>query len=583
MQFELLGKQIEISDGRRNYMKILSYYKAMAEQAKKDFRQEYDDIFGSVFLNSTWADKFKKTYGSDNYMDNIVMRYVAKTRRFLANYGVYDLSDSDIWNAGIVATDREKSQLQYEFDMYIIECISKDEDDDSFISRLKSKFKGSYFPNCLYNDIMSLCDFVKDYLDAHKLAKIQFVYKKDVSQAEAIYQNLLDANIPASKKAELAYSLIELDPRSKLYYEYIFENLPQAKYEIVAIAKYLYIDMADLIEKDIKARFDLKQVTTEPEALHMMECLKETMQRYGVSQSVRKTELEKMLRDFDIKARTYDGHLYDTRELRAQAVADDDKLDKLHGDVKQLDKVSCKQYLTEIAHMECDQNARKKHLKLLNDRIEQLDREHLEHLLRDIASCDESVCEQLKNQVEQYDVSSEVKAPFLSQIEERIYTIWDAEDYAKFMKIYTETSVSDSEQIMRNCDLIRETGRTASKETFIKALELLNPDNVETAAKYAVAKEGGLFSSVINLGKKETCEILTLSGKVMHPDIVKAMEAVKAKKGNSFLSGFGFGKNKSKQQTARPETSNDVKYCSACGFKNSNTSKFCSACGNKLS
>ena len=66
MKFNLLGKPIEISEGRKNYMKILTYYKSMAAQAEIDFRQEYDNIFGMVFLNSTWAEKFKQTYGSDD-------------------------------------------------------------------------------------------------------------------------------------------------------------------------------------------------------------------------------------------------------------------------------------------------------------------------------------------------------------------------------------------------------------------------------------------------------------------------------------------------------------------------------------
>ena len=192
MKFTLLGKTIEISEGRKNYMKILTFYKSMAAQAEIDFSLEYDNIFGMVFLNSTWAEKFKKTYGSDDYMDNIVMRYVAKTRQFLANYGVYNLSDSVIWNEGIVSDDRDVSRLQYEFNSYIIECVSRDEDDDNFISRLKSKFSGSFFPNCLYNDIMSLCDFVLNYLDDNKIAEIQFVYKQDAEKASAYYSNLMD-------------------------------------------------------------------------------------------------------------------------------------------------------------------------------------------------------------------------------------------------------------------------------------------------------------------------------------------------------------------------------------------------------
>lgn len=285
MKFTLLGKTIEISEGRKNYMKILTFYKSMAAQAEIDFSLEYDNIFGMVFLNSTWAEKFKKTYGSGDYMDNIVMRYVAKTRQFLANYGVYNLSDSVIWNEGIVSDDRDVSRLQYELNSYIIECVSRDEDDDNFISRLKSKFSGSFFPNCLYNDIMSLCDFVLNYLDDNKIAEIQFVYKQDAEKASAYYSNLMDtvvteedelkllesvidmesskameilqhgvqkSKILSSNKEQLAYALIDLDPRNKSYYEYIFENFSYAKYEIAAIAKFLSIDLSDLIEKEIR-------------------------------------------------------------------------------------------------------------------------------------------------------------------------------------------------------------------------------------------------------------------------------------------------------------------------------------------
>lgn len=582
MKFNLLGKTIEISEGRKNYMKILTYYKSMAAQAEIEFRQEYDNIFGMVFLNGTWAEKFKKTYGSDDYMDNIVMRYVAKTRQFLANYGVYNLSDSVIWNEGIVSNDRDVSRLQYEFNSYIIECVSRDEDDDSFISRLKSKFSGSFFPNCLYNDIMSLCDFVLNYLDDNKIAEIQFVYKKDSSEAEAIYKNLLDANVPASDQERLAYSLIELDPRSKLYYEHIFCKLPQAKYEIAAIAQFLSIDLSDLIEKEIRRDFDLKSISSEDDALKMMDDLKLSMEKFCVTSSSRKTELEKILHDFDIKARTYDGVLYDTRELSSQAEKDDQMLVEMHGDVDSIDKDACSRFLTEIVHTQCTAAVKSKHLQLLNDRIAAIDNEYLGNLLSAVEVSDEAECNRLKDVINQYDAPEETKSPYIACVEKRIYTIWDAEDFERFSEIFVQTPVSDSDQVGKNCTLIRDTGRTEAKELFIKALYLLNDTEVEAAAKYAVAKEGGLFASLINMGKKETYEILTLGGRVIHPAIQTAMEAVKTKKGNGILSSFGFGKNKSKQQPVQTQPSVGAKFCSACGAKTDGVSKFCSNCGNKL-
>lgn len=526
MQFELLGKKIEISEGRKNYMKILTHYRAMAENAKIEFKKEYDDIFGTVFLNSTWVERFKKTYGSDNYMDNIVKRYVAKTRQFLANYGVYTLSDSVIWNDGILTEERSVSLLQYEFNSYIIECVSLDEDDDSFITRLKSKFGSTFFQNCLYNDVMSLCNFVLNYLDDNNLAEIQFVYKKDSSEAEAIYKNLLDINIPAVEQERLAYLLIELDPRSRLYYEHIFCKLPQAKYEIAAIAQYLSVDLSDLIEKEIRRNFDLKAISCEEDALKMMDELGSTMEKFCVTTSSRKTDLEAIIHDYDIKARTYDSVLYETRELCAQAAKDDCTLSELHGDIANLNEADCNAFISKVTQTECISTIKSKHLQMLNGRI---------------------------------------------------YAIQDAEDFERFSEIFLQTSVLDTKQIAENCTLIDTTGRTATKELFIKAYTLLTEPNIEIAAKYAASKDGGFFSSIANIGRKETYEALTLNGRLMHPAVLSAMEAVKSKKESGL---FGLRKGKSKPQ--QPQVAISAKFCSNCGTKLDGASKFCSNCGAKL-
>ena len=101
-------------------------------------------------------------------------------------------------------------------------------------------------------------------------------------------------------------------------------------------------------------------------------------------------------------------------------------------------------------------------------------------------------------------------------------------------------------------------------------------EEFEAAAKYAVAKEGGLFSSLINIGKKNTYETLTLNGRIMHPALLNAIEDVKSKKNNSIFSGFGFKKNKNSQTG-----SNNTKFCSNCGAQINADSKFCCECGNK--
>ena len=304
------------------------------------------------------------------------------------------------------------------------------------------------------------------------------------------------------------------------------------------------------------------------------------MKKFGVVQSSRQGDLETILRDYDVKARTYEGVIYDTRELREQAAIDDKMLGDLHGETESLDKNMCNAYLRQIVQMEIVPVIKNKHLQALNDRITHIDTKYLEQLLTGLDCADEAQCNCLKEQIAQYDATEEVKTPFVVRIEKRIYLIWDAEDFEKFTEIYIQTLVSNSEQAERNIVLIRESGRTEIKERFIKALYLLNENEVMAAAKYAVAKESGLLASLVNMGKKETYEILTLNGRVMHPAILCAMEEAKAKKSNGIFANLGFGKNKIKQQT-QPQAS-AAKFCSSCGSPVDGASRFCSKCGNKL-
>lgn len=631
MEFTLLGKRIEISEGRKNYMKILAHYNSIANKAKQEFSSDYENTFGLTFFSSSYAEKFSKKYSGDE-LNNFVMTYVRETRKYLATYGVYTLTDQEIWNE-ITKEYHGVSRLQYTLENFIVDNVSDDTTDKDIVPKIKSRFESGYFHNALNNDIMSLCDFVLNYLCDNKITDIQFVYKKDASEAEAIYKNLLDANISASEQERLAYSLIELDPRSKLYYEHIFCKLPQAKYEIAAIAKYLSIDLSDLIEKDILRQFDHKSISCEEDALKMMTDLNSTMERFGVFKSSRKTELEKILHDFDIKAKTYDGVQYATRELRNKAERDDQELHVLYGNAQTINKENYSAIISDISNSQRVETIKEKYVSIIKNRMQQLEMSEMEEIVKNVGTASEEECNVLKatlsayktfvakkdmyfkciedrivaiwgeelseivrgcenmtenecgeakEKIEAHRAPTEMKKSHIDRIDNRICTIWDEEDFERFTEIFTQTRVSDSEQVGKNCVLIRESGRTETKELFIKALYLLNEAEVEAAAKYAVAKDGGLFASLINMGKKSAYETLTLGGRVMHPAILTAMEAIKEKKSNGILSSFGFGKNRTKQQPAQAQNSVGAKFCSNCGAKIDSGAKFCSGCGTKL-
>ncbi len=666
MKFTLLGRELEFSEGRKNYMKVLTDFRLMGEQAEREMKAEYKERFGTVFLNSTYCERFLNSFGEVDYLDKIVMRYVAKARQYLTKYGIYDLSDNDIWDDAIVDEDRSVSQLQYYFNEFIVDALYDYEegtiDDDVFVSRIKSKFEGTVIYTHLYNDVMALCTYVLNYLNDNSIAPIDFVYQADADKARAIYQNLADSTIteedevkllmeyvdnrdsgmsekqadallenrtrgiPAEEKERLAFSLIELDSSKKQYYDYIFENFPSAKYEIAAIANYLSIDMSYLIDKEIKAAINVKSVRTEEDALLLMEKLKEMMKNFHVTSSERVQELEVVIKKFDEEARTYDGVIYETREQKTQAEKDDAKLNELCGNIGTLDKEACGKLLTEITHLEFTKAIKSKYLQLLNKRINQIDNDYLNSLLKNLANSSksecgelkkkieeydassevkkeyldriqkrinqidndylnsllenlanssESECGELKKKIEEYDASSEVKKKYLDRVQKRVTDIWEAEDFEEFSNLYMNTDAYDSAAIGKSIEYIRQKGRTESKAYFISALKMLNETEITAAAKYANGKEGGMLTSLINMGKKESYNTLTLNGSVIHPAITKMQAALKEKKGGGLFSVF-------KKPSAAPQTTSAGSFCTQCGAKVDGTSKFCPSCGNKL-
>lgn len=575
MRFTLLGKTIEIPEGRKNFIKIASDFNSMIAEACR-------------ILNADIANMLAE---KDRGLNNLLDDYVTETRNYLSKYGIFTISEREIWSY-ITSNNNGESCLQYSFEKMFSdiakEAFDFDDIDDRtnyIVKKSISLMNSGYLNGAIRADITALRNFVMKYLTDNEIIDIDMVTQESFEKSEAIYSNLVAGNVPSADCETVATSLIELDCSEEKYYTYIFNTFPKAKYEISAIAQYLEIDLSELIEKDIKRSFNLKNIDCEEDALMIMADLQETMNKFGITTCARENELKKILRDFDVKARTYDDVLYDTRELRAKAEKDDIELSELHGNVNNLDKITCGNLLAEIAHMDCIAEIKTKHLKLLNNQMDYIDNEHLKQLIENIDTYSENECNQIKDEISRYDASQEIKKPFLSQIDNRIYDIWDVEDFERFKEIYINTQLGNFEQITKNRDLINETGRTKTKELFLNALQLFTENEIQEAAKYAVAKEGNLFSQLINMGKKASYNILTLNEKIMHPALAGAIDTVKDQKSGGILSSLRFKKNKTISNVSQTSgtTANGHKFCSACGTKLDVNAKFCTNCGNKLS
>ena len=640
MKFQLLGREIEISEGQKNYMLVLSYFEELADQAISEFNSDHKLIFSSGLSESRYAERFMDTYAKSDYMDSIVRKYVVKTRQYLAKYGVFDLSDETIWNNCIVNDERNVSELQDKFNedlIYWLDLGSDGAGDDVIIPKIKNKFASGCYQTALRIDIMGLCDYTLNYLSKNGIRDIQFVYKKEAEEAKAIYNNLKDLVVTEkSDKEKLAVSLIQLDFSEEKYYEYIFRNFPESKYEIVSISKCLGIDLSEWIFEDLEKWFGysiLSKITTEEEALKKMSDLQEKMTKYGITECNAKTELERILKDFDKKARTYIGYEYATREESAKAKADDDNIkqmiDELDGEnreqciklikeinegdyvepikktntdtlknmilmieekelanmcsnIESSNKPECLSLIETITNLDYDSSLKSKKISLIKEYIDKIETRELEEICQGLDTLNESECNAVKQRIVDYDAEQQKKDKYLIKVVDRIYVIWDKEDFERFKELFIQISIADKEQQGKIRQLISETGRTKTKDLFLGALCFLNESDVEAAAKYAVAKEGGMLTSLVNIGKKGTYDALTLNGRIIHPAVATAMEKIKEKKNEGVLAGLGFKKPKFNIPSFSKPTPSNQKLCSACGTEMNPEAKFCPNCGNKM-
>ena len=333
VEFKVLGEKIIISEGQKNYFKIFSDFVEIADSAKRGF-------------NAKVANHLKST-NEDNYLNYYYLEYVEKTKKYISRYGIYTVSDDEIWTGlkgefnSRTYLDREYYETEQKIRSEMLSRAVRHEGDFSYFEldeRMDNLADSEYFDIAIYNDVMKLFNFTMEYLRKNQVANIEPAYAEEANEAAAIYDNLLEGNVPLSEKEKLAISLIQLDFSEEEYYEYIFQEYPQSRYEIVQITNYLGIDMSDLIEADITSRYNLKSISSEEDAIGMMSDLKLTLEKYGVNDSSVKRELNKILVEYDIKARTYDGEVYATRILRAQAEKDDLALVELVGKIYQKNK-----------------------------------------------------------------------------------------------------------------------------------------------------------------------------------------------------------------------------------------------------
>lgn len=116
--------------------------------------------------------------------------------------------------------------------------------------------------------------------------------------------------------------------------------------------------------------------------------------------------------------------------------------------------------------------------------LDALETDCLMRLLKGFEVANEAECEKMMQQVEGYKAQSKIKQIFVSKLRMRLEDIWSAEDGEIFDDLYLKTNLRDATQIQDTIAYIKEKGRTANAQKYIKALSQCNEKTIAMAHKY---------------------------------------------------------------------------------------------------
>lgn len=269
--------------------------------------------------------------------------------------------------------------------------------------------------------------------------------------AEAIFNNLqnyINKNGIDEKANEIAYSLFEKDPNQREYYEYCISKFKRDNMQLIALAEMVGFDMYNEKEKILSDFLDMSDHSTEEKAVELQAQIIEKEQQMGIHGSKALDKIQAILKDFDIKARTFQDILFDTREEKKQAESD---------------------YVILTTKYDFDY----------------------------IENASEQVCEVMKADICSGNYISQIKDIFVNKIDERINKIWTYEDRFELNKLFLNTDVTNPDAIVFTMQQINSVGRTSDKLRFIHALKQFIPNNIKKIRKGFKAENQNMFLRVI--------------------------------------------------------------------------------------
>ena len=178
--------------------------------------------------------------------------------------------------------------------------------------------------------------------------------------------------------------------------------------------------------------------------------------------------------------------------MREYGVTESATLDRLENDClrrlcegyQTADEKTCNQIADQIRQYQAQEKLKGPFLELMQKRIESIWQEELTQACRGYERADESACEEFIAAIKAHKAPDVLKAPFLKKVQARIENIWSAEDGEIFDNLYMKTDITAPQAVAEAVSYVQGRSRTSSSQKYLDALNACTPKNIELARLY---------------------------------------------------------------------------------------------------
>lgn len=330
---------------------------------------------------------------------------------------------------------------------------------------------------------------------------IQYIQSSfDSDKAEALLENA--KKHPQKAKGLLAEAITQC-PWLYDVYAHIFVNFPEERQNIWNIGLAYHIDLSDEVEEAIAKEYTAAAKVSEVEALKAKTRIIAIMQDFNVSKSSTFDQLEKdcltrLVKELPREEMITCFQSYDALEKNKANVIHNLLIWEL---AAKYNVTYSAEEIEEILNSYYDSAAKATEEKALEAKakittvmsalsvsesttFDTLEHDCLARICKGCDNADEATCNALKDQVTAYSALEKNKKPFFDKIQNRIETIWAAEDGEIFDNLLVQTNIADAAAVASAIEFVKSKGRTASAKRYMKALEGCTEKNIKAARKY---------------------------------------------------------------------------------------------------